>query len=255
MRLHLLPLATLAAALSLSACAPRALYFHESTKVAFAADYNTSDSQPLSSSFGYKRRIVAVVPAQEREIPDGGTERNATNSGEALSLVSKFNVRSGAKEGVVITNNFASGMAARAMTRSAGSSDALSVLMHSAPIPVSTTDGRTIEENKPAADVVNERLSRIMGKRTREVPGSRRSTDLDERGNATFKKRQPDVPPSSRVIDLDEDGNIKSSGQPGATGGKKTTPKPDPLPKKADVPASTRSVDLTPDGGAEIKKR
>ena len=54
----------LLAAFGLSACAPKALYFHESTKVAFAADYNTSDTQPLATSFGYKRRIVAVVPAQ-----------------------------------------------------------------------------------------------------------------------------------------------------------------------------------------------
>lgn len=255
MRLHFLPLITLAAALSLSACAPKALYFHESTKVAFAATYNTSDSQPLSTSFGYKRRIVAVVPAQEREIPVGGTERNATNSGEALSLVSKFNVRSGAKEGVVITNNFASGMAARTLTRSPGSADSLSVLMHSAPISVSTQDGRTLDENKTAAEVVNDRLSRIMGKRTRDVPASRRSVDLDENGNASFKKRPSEVPPSRRVIDLDEEGNLKNSGKPGAAGGEKKPSAPDPLPKKADVPASTRSVDLTPDGGAEIKKR
>lgn len=255
MRLHFLPLATLAAALSLSACAPKALYFHESTKVAFAADYNTSDSQPLSSSFGYKRRIVAVVPAQEREIPDGGTERNGTNSGEALSLVSKFNVRSGAQEGVVITNNFASGMAARILTRSPGSADSLNVLMHSAPIPVSSETGKTIDGNKPAAEVVNERLSRIMGKRTKDVPASRRTVDLDANGNATIRNRPSDVPPSTRTIDLDEDGNIKNSGVPGAAGGKKNPPTPDPLPKKAGVPGSTRSVDLTPDGGTEIKKR
>lgn len=167
MRPSLLLLTT---ALGLNACAPRALYFHESTKVAFAADYTTSDSQPLSTSFGYKRRIVAVVPSQERRIPQGGTERNATNAGEALSLVSKFNVRAGASDGVAITNNFASGMAARLMTRSVGSPDALNVLMHSAPISVSAETGRTLEDNKPATQVVNERVARIAA---REVSGTR----------------------------------------------------------------------------------
>ena len=227
MRPCLLPLLI---TLSLGACAPKALYFHESTKVAFAADYNTSDTQPLATSLGYKRRIVAVVPAQERIIPDGGTERNATNTGEALSLVSKFNVRAGAKEGVVITNNFASGMAARIMTRSVGSPDSLNVLMHSAPIAVSAATGET-SSGKLAAQVVNERLAKIMGKRTLDVPASR------------------------RTIDLDEHGNLKNSGQRGDAGGKKNAPTPGTLPKKANVPASTRSVDLKPDGEAEIKKR
>ena len=171
MRLHLLLPVTLAAALSLGACAPKALYFHESTKVAFAADYNSSDSQPLSSSFGYKRRIVAVVPAQKRIVPDGATERNATNSGEALSLVSKFNVRAGSKDGVVITNNFASGIAARILTQNAGSPDSLNVLMHSAPIAAPTGETSGV---KPAGQIVNERLAKIMGKRARpsEAHGS-----------------------------------------------------------------------------------
>ena len=182
MRSFLLPLAI---ALGLGACAPKALYFHESTKIAFAADYNTSDTQPLSTSFGYKRRILAVVPAQERNIPDGGTERNGTNSGEALSLVSKFNVRAGANEGVVITNNFASGMAARIMTQSAGSPESLNVLMHSAPIPVSTS-GQT-DTGRPAADVVNDRIAKIMGKRTTLVPASRRTIDLAPDGGLTVK--------------------------------------------------------------------
>lgn len=170
MRHYILPLT---AALSLSACAPRALFFHESTKVAFAADYNTSDTQPIATSFGYKRRIVAVVPGQERIIPEGGSERTGTNSGEALSLVSKFNVRAGTSEGVVITNNFASGMAARNMTRSAGSPAALNVLLHSAPIAISPETGRTLDSNRPATEVVNERLARAFARiRSKEVSGS-----------------------------------------------------------------------------------
>jgi hypothetical protein len=167
MRLYLLPLA---ASLSLCACAPRALYFRESTQVGFAADYNTSDTQPLATSFGYKRRIVAVVPTQERDIPEGMSERSGTNTGEALSLVSKFNVRAGTGEGVIITNNFASGMAARIMTKSVGSPQALNVLMHSAPIEVSSETGNTIEGDIPANEAVNERLARIGLK---EVSGSK----------------------------------------------------------------------------------
>lgn len=254
MRVPFLPLASLIITLNLSACTPKALYFHESTKVAFAADYNTSDTQPVATSFGYKRRILAVVPAQERVIPFGGTERNGTNTGEALSLVSKFNVRAGRSEGVVITNNFASGMAARIMTRSVGSPDSLNVLMHSAPISVSAATGET-SNGKPAAQVVNERLARIMGKRTTNVPGSLRTVELDGNGNAVFKRHPSDVPPSTRTIDLDENGSIKNSGKAGDAGGKKNGAASGSLPKKDDVPASTRNVDLAPDGEAVLKKR
>lgn len=244
MRLHLLPIV---AALSLSACAPRALFFHESTKVAFAADYNTSDTQPLATSFGYKRRIVAVVPAQERDVPEGGSERTATNRGEALSLVSKFNVRVGTSEGIVITNNFASGMAARNMTRSVGAPEAVSVLMHSAAISVVPETGETTAEGRPGADVVTERVARIMAKRTKDVPASRRSIDLGADGPG---ERLPEVPPSRRRVDLDENGNLLTP-PPAAPGGKK----PGAGVKKPELPASGRSVDLAPDGEIEIKKR
>lgn len=214
----------LLAALGLTACAPRALYFHETTKVAFAAAYNTSDSQPLATSFGYKRRIVAVVPSQERDVPEGGNERSATNRGEALSLVSKFNVRAGTSDGIVITNNFASGMAARIMTGSVRSPAALNVLLHGAPIEVSAATGET-DSGQPAAQAVNDRLSRIMGKRT----------------------RRSEVPRSEETVDLDENDNLK-------TNGKKPGTKPRPGAGKKDPPASEGTVDLTPDGGIEIKK-
>ena len=254
MRTHQLLL--LAAALSLTACAPRALFFHESTKVAFAATYNTSDTQPLATSFGFKRRIVAVVPAQERVIPADGGGRHGTNRGEALSLVSKFNVRAGTNEGVVITTSFASGMAARTMTRSGQADAAVGVLMHSAPIEVSTVTGET-DTGQTGADAVNARIARIMGKRTRpsDVPPSRRKVDLDESGNlrgggsgGAGKKpdepalpggpRKDDVPASGRTVDLDENENIKGTG-----------------PKKDTVPASTRKVDLSPGGDAAIRKK
>lgn len=188
------------------------------------------------------------MPAQERNIPEGGMDRNGTNSGEALSLVSKFSVRGGAREGMVITNNFASGMAARIMTRSAGSPEALNVLMHSAPISVSSTTGET-SAGRPAAEVVNERIARIMGKRTREVPPSRRTIDAIPEERTGIRKRSPEIPASTRTVDLDERGEAR------IVTPRKGVLKSAELPKKNDVPPSTRSVDLTPDGEAAIKKR
>lgn len=159
-------LAALLPALVLTACAPQALFFHETTKVAFAAHYNTADSQPMGATFGFKRRIVAVVPAQERVLVDG-SERRATNEKEALSIVSKFHVRVGTfQEGVVITNNFASGTAARIMTRSPNSAATLNALLHNEPIEVSPTTGET-RTGQPAAAAVNQRIDGIMAKRFR----------------------------------------------------------------------------------------
>ncbi|MEQ1842977.1 MAG: hypothetical protein ABL994_21455 [Verrucomicrobiales bacterium] len=145
-------------------CAPRALYFHESTKVGFAADYNSSDSQPVASNFGYKRRIVAVVPAQERVSPDG-RDRNGVNRGEALSLVSKFHVRVGSySEGVTITNRFASGAAARRMTSTEGSSASLNALLHSDSVvtEVFETPSGPVPVEKSANSAVNDRIESIM---------------------------------------------------------------------------------------------
>ena len=178
-----IPRLLLVLALGLSACAPQALYFHESTKVAFTADYNTSDTQPLATTFGYKRRIVAVVPAQERDLPAGGGERKATNREEALSLISKFSVRAGAKEGIVITNNFASGMAARMITDEGrtGTAAAVAALMHSAPVAVDA-GGRT-DDGRTAAQVAAERTRAVMGKFVEE--------DVFPPTKSKFKK-QPD---------------------------------------------------------------
>lgn len=245
----------LAALLAVTGCAPKALYFHETTKVAFAADYNTSDTQPLATSLGYKRRIVAVVPAQERRVPHGGTERNGTNEGEALSLVSKFNIQIGAREGTVITNNFASGMAARILTQSAGSEEALNVMMHAAPISVNRA-GQT-ESGKPASEVVNERLARIMGKRTTVVPLSRRSVDsrpdggitIKERSDTEARKSERTSTQSSREVDFNDRGEPII--RPRSNG---NSQQGSPV-RKPDIPASSRSVDLAPDGEAVIRKR
>jgi hypothetical protein len=161
------------AALTLAACAPQALYFHESTKVAFAADYNVSDSQPVAGSLGFKRRIVAVVPAADR-VPAEDSSRRATNKGEALSIVSKFNVRVGTfSEGISITNSFASGEAARVMTGSPRSAAVLNTLLHTTPIEVSVDTGET-PDGTPAGVAVDKRLRRISEKRTTAVADGRR---------------------------------------------------------------------------------
>ena len=162
------------ALLSLAGCAPQALYFHESTKVSFSADYTSSDSQPLSTSFGYKRRIVAIVPGKDRVSPTG-EKRDAENEGEALSTISKFYVKAGTQDGLVIKNNFATGMAARRLMKEptsaavavAGLMHGTTVLTNSAGIVVDA-DGSTITGSRgapiTASDVAESRVARIRSK-------------------------------------------------------------------------------------------
>lgn len=94
----------------------QAVFFHESTKVAIAAEYKPDPSEPVSANFGLKRRIVAVVPVQDPDV-----DRRKENKGEALSLVSRFEIRgklrnNAGDEPLTIVNNFASGTAARLLT-------------------------------------------------------------------------------------------------------------------------------------------
>jgi hypothetical protein len=159
------------AALILSGCAPQAIFFHEATKVAFTADYNTSDSQPIQSSFGFKRRIVAVVPAQER-FPVDGNSLHDQNKGDAVSLVSKFHVRVGTfSEGVRITNQFASGLAAEKLTASRDAAAAVNTVLHSEPVVTETMNGAPVDEGATAAQRVNARLARIASKRLSVTDG------------------------------------------------------------------------------------
>ena len=124
----------------LASCSSNAILFHESTKLGFSAVYNLADSQPVNSHFGFKRRIVAVVPSQERIASADGRERNATNRGEALSLVSKFYVRVGTfSEGVVIRNNFATGEAARVLTQNGNAAAKVGKLIHNETLLVQPT--------------------------------------------------------------------------------------------------------------------
>lgn len=99
----------------LSGCAPHSLFFYEGTKIGLHAEFKPDASQPVNSSLGYKRRIVAVVPPQQ--ISDSGGEKMA--KGDALSMISLFsvdveNTRLG---DMTITNHFLCGGAARAATK------------------------------------------------------------------------------------------------------------------------------------------
>jgi len=206
-RLLLLPL------LAFAGCAPQALYFHETAKVAFTATYNTADSQPLSSNFGYKRRIVAVVPAQVRVLGDRG-ERNGTNRGEALSIVSKFRVRIGTfGEGVTIVNRFASGVAARKMTHSENSSASLNALLHGDPVAVETPklpDGTVLPPESSTGAAVNARINRIMGKFVAEDtsgPTKKKAgfdadgkPEIQDKKKAEEGKANEDKPAKTKVI-------------------------------------------------------
>lgn len=232
-------LAAMLPALALAGCAPQALYFHETTKVAFAAQYNTADSQPLASSFGFKRRIVAVVPAQDR-IPDAeGGERRATNEKEALSIVSKFHVRVGTfREGVVITNNFASGTAARVMTRSPGSAATLNALLHNEPIEISPTTGLT-RAGQPASVAVDQRVAQILAKRFRAPAGGSSRGRIDSAPGAPARSGAPRSKPGA-----DAGGGGESRGtidtapgdSPGESRGRIDTVPANPVPPAAPAP-------------------
>ena len=98
----------------LTGCSINAATFYEGTRLAFVTEYNPASGEPVNLTLGYKRRIAAVVPPQTPT-----TDPNRPHTGEALSLVSTFEVEPGARigEGVIIRNVFASGMAAQALTK------------------------------------------------------------------------------------------------------------------------------------------
>ncbi len=108
-------------------CAQNALFFNETTKFAFTAEYKPDSSQPISSSLGYKRRIVAVVPPKEPVSQENANNPQAIPNGEALSLVSTFDVEAQANLGVTIKNYFASGRAATKMTSQPDAAAAASI--------------------------------------------------------------------------------------------------------------------------------
>jgi hypothetical protein len=111
----------LAAAVTSGGCVTNAATFYEGTRFALVTEYNPASGQPVSLSLGYKRRIAAIVPPQEGEEAPAGPGQGAGHKGEALSLVSTFDVEAGGAgigDGLVIKNTFAAGMAARRLTES-----------------------------------------------------------------------------------------------------------------------------------------
>lgn len=184
--------ASIALVTALVSCAPQAIFFHESTKVGVAATYNVSDSQPLSSHFGYKRRIVAVVPGQERVPAANGKEQDATNQGDALSLVSKFYVKVGTRaEGIEIRNNFATGNAARALTASSNSSRAVEALMHNQ-VVVSPPARDSMASSESAS---TSEIKRIQSRRTKP-PSTSTTREITTQSTTT-----PVLPKSSETTE------------------------------------------------------
>ena len=234
----------------LMGCAPQALYFHESTRVSFSAAYTASDSQPLSTSFGYKRRIVAIVPGQDR-ISTTGQEAAAENKGEALSTISKFYVKAGTKDGLVIKNNFATGMAARKLMQEPTSAAvAVAGLMHG-PTGVPDSTGAVLNAAGDAAigssgtpltvsDVAAARVARIKSKMIGGGKPRPQNLDLEQkparelfiRDGVTWERL---TFPDGRVV---ETPLRKKSGGP-----KKDT---DPAGKPDALPAPTNPVDAVP---------
>ena len=241
------------ALIALTGCAPQALYFHESTKTSFSAAYTSSDSEPLSTSFGYKRRIVAIVPSKDRVSPDG-QESHAENEGEALSSISKFYVQAGTKEGLVIRNNFATGLAARLLLGEPKSAAVgVAGLMHGVPVLVDTAgnvvDATTgeIETNtngspKTVNDVAAERVARIKAKM---IGGG--SAAHDTRFDRPISKVLFRKDGKTYVRETFPDGHVEERPYRKASSPEK--PKPDP--EKTDpVPLPQEGVNHTPD--AEI---
>jgi hypothetical protein len=169
--------------LGLAGCTPQAIFFHESTKVGFSATYNTSDSQPISSHFGFKRRIAAAVPGQVRVPAANGNPNDATNQGEALSMVSKFYVQAGSRtDGITIRTNFATGNAARALTVAPGSTRAIQALMQN---QVVVAPESTPSTAMSAADL--ERLARNKARQTnpRKIPAAVEEVSVKSPNSAT----------------------------------------------------------------------
>lgn len=257
------------ALLSLAGCAPQALYFHESTRVSFSADYTSSDSQPLSTSFGYKRRIVAIVPGKDRVSPTG-QKGDEENEGEALSTISKFYVKAGTQDGLVIKNNFATGMAARRLMREpVAAAVAVAGLMHGTTVltdaagAVIGSDGEPITgrsgEPVTVTEVAQARVAKIKSKMI-GGGGSSSNKGFDQtpvgvisvvNGVVMITERQPDGSVIKVPFKKNRE-NQKKSGEgekpkpdPTSPDTGAVAPEPSPLPveKTTDTPAGDLFVD------------
>ena len=246
------------ALIALTGCAPQALYFHESTKTSFSAAYTSSDSEPLSTSFGYKRRIVAIVPSKDR-IPLNGERGGEENDGEALSTISKFYVQAGAKEGLLIRNNFATGLAARYLLgEPVRAAVGVAGLMHGTAVPIDAAghvvDIATgeIETNangnpKTVNDVAAERVARIKAKMIGGGGSAAHDARLDARiSKVLFRKNG-----ATWIRETFADGRVEERPLRKASPPEKPKPdpeKPKPEPEKPEpTPPPQEGVNRTPD--------
>jgi hypothetical protein len=236
--------------LILSGCAPQALYFHESTKVGFAAAYTASDSEPVSTSFGYRRRIVAVVPGKERTSATGKAS-DAVNQEEALSTISKFYVKAGTRDGLVIRNNFATGMAARKLMKEPfPAAVAVAGLMHGTPVITDATGAVVNREGEPIitrtgttetpSDVAASRVARIRSK----MVGGGGSASGDSRVDQPASKELFRKDGQTWVRETFPDGRVVERPLKKSAGDK---PKPEDGAKTKDEPKRPDDGQVAPD--------
>jgi hypothetical protein len=172
----------------LTACSPNAATFYEGTRLAFVTEYNAASGQPVNLTFGYKRRIVAIVPPQRR-----GADENSPHKGEALSLISTFEVEPGGPQvgdGLVIRNVFASGGAAVELTRDDDAEDKVEALFSAASIEDLTSAGRRRRDALLAQlkTMDNSRAAAVLAAaQLRPVPPRRCRKDKDTEARCTLK--------------------------------------------------------------------
>ncbi|QPJ62238.1 MAG: hypothetical protein G3M70_10295 [Candidatus Nitronauta litoralis] len=160
--LRLQYLSLLALCLSLSACAENSVVFHERTQFGLNLEARPELSTPVNLNMAYNRNLLAVVPSKNEG--DESTENSAgsrssnndqnDDSEEAVSILSTFGVNYKKNEGffsgsnVFIHNHFATGKAAKALTKPAsGNGGTESNVNDRVGSSVESTNGNSSSEN------------------------------------------------------------------------------------------------------------
>jgi hypothetical protein len=113
--------AAIAAAISMSilsgcSCVRNALVYYEGAKVGFTAEYKPDSSQPVKAHLGFERRVVTLVPPENPLTEEERDDPDKVSNGDALAVVSTFDVVATATEGVEVHNYVATGRAAAVLT-------------------------------------------------------------------------------------------------------------------------------------------
>ena len=106
-----------ALAVPLSGCG-NTLYFMEGTKGALAVEVSASSPEPVALTAGYKRTIASIVPPRK-------TGERSGSDGEALSLLSRFQLAYDPDNNAVVENVFVTGKAATSIGASVQATEAL----------------------------------------------------------------------------------------------------------------------------------